>query len=130
MVESSTGEKNIDDTNYIFLSFVKSYLPVGLIGLVIGVIFSASMGSTSGEINALATVSVIDIYRRYLVRAIAQTGIIYLPHASSQSSGAHMPWPSRPSDRTRLRSPYRASEHRGLSVLWRPLGCIRLGVLF
>ena len=57
-----------DDTNYIFLSFVKSFLPVGLIGLVIGVIFSASMGSTSGEINSLATVSVVDIYRRYLVR--------------------------------------------------------------
>jgi uncharacterized sodium:solute symporter family permease YidK len=57
-----------DDTNYIFLSFVKSYLPVGLVGLVIGVIFSASMGSTSGEINSLATVSVVDIYRRYIVR--------------------------------------------------------------
>jgi Na+/proline symporter len=59
------GEK-FDDTNYVFLSFVKSYLPVGLVGLVIGVIFSASMGSTSGEINSLATVSVIDIYRRYM----------------------------------------------------------------
>lgn len=57
-----------DDTNYIFLSFVKSHLPVGLIGLLIGVVFSASMGSTSGEINSLATVSVIDIYRRFLVR--------------------------------------------------------------
>lgn len=57
-----------DDTNYIFLSFVKTYLPVGLVGLLIGVIFSASMGSTSGEINSLATVSVIDVYRRYFVR--------------------------------------------------------------
>jgi Na+/proline symporter len=41
---------------------------VGLVGLVIAVIFSASMSSTSGEINSLATVSVIDIYRRYIVR--------------------------------------------------------------
>jgi Na+/proline symporter len=57
-----------DDTNYIFLTFVKTFLPVGLVGLLIGVIFSASMGSTSGEINSLATVSVIDIYRRYFVR--------------------------------------------------------------
>ena len=57
-----------DDTNYIFLSFVMRYLPVGLVGLVIAVIFSASMSSTSGEINSLATVSVIDIYRRYIVR--------------------------------------------------------------
>ncbi|MBV9610878.1 MAG: sodium:solute symporter [Acidobacteriaceae bacterium] len=61
------GER-FDDTNYIFLTFMKSYLPVGLVGLVIGVIFSASMGSTSGEINSLATVSVIDIYRRFFVR--------------------------------------------------------------
>ncbi len=68
VVEDLHGGEKFDDTNYIFLSFVKSYLPVGLVGLVIGVIFSASMGSTSGEINSLATVSVIDIYRRFFVR--------------------------------------------------------------
>jgi Na+/proline symporter len=43
-------------------------LPVGLIGLVVGVILSASMGSTSGEINSLATVALIDIYKRYVSR--------------------------------------------------------------
>jgi Na+/proline symporter len=68
LVGDLQGGEKFDDTNYIFLSFVKLYLPVGLVGLVIGVIFSASMGSTSGEINSLATVSVVDIYRRYLVR--------------------------------------------------------------
>jgi Na+/proline symporter len=67
ILERLHGSK-VDDTNYIFLSFVTTYLPSGLIGLVIGVIFSASMGSTSGEINSLATVSVIDIYRRHIVR--------------------------------------------------------------
>ena len=60
---------NGDDTNFIFLSFVTHFLPLGVLGLTIGVIFSASMGSTSGEINSLATVSVIDIYRRYIVRS-------------------------------------------------------------
>jgi SSS family solute:Na+ symporter len=55
-----------DDTNYIFLSFVTHYLPVGLVGLVVAVIFTAAMVSISGEINALATVTLIDIYRRYL----------------------------------------------------------------
>jgi Na+/proline symporter len=68
IVEKIHGGETYDDTNYIFLSFVKSYLPIGFVGLVIGVIFSASMGSTSGEINSLATVSVVDIYRRFLVR--------------------------------------------------------------
>jgi Na+/proline symporter len=66
IVEKLNRGERFDDTNYIFLSFVKKFLPVGLIGLLIGVIFSASMGSTSGEINSLATVSVVDIYGRYI----------------------------------------------------------------
>ena len=61
--------KDFDDTNYVFLSFVTHYLPVGLVGLLVAVIFSAAMSSTSGEINALATVSVIDIYRRHINRS-------------------------------------------------------------
>jgi SSS family solute:Na+ symporter len=60
--------KEFDDTNYIFLSFVTRYLPAGLVGLIIAVIFSAAMSSTSGEINSLATVTVIDIYRRHINR--------------------------------------------------------------
>jgi SSS family solute:Na+ symporter len=60
--------KDFDDTNYIFLSFVTRYLPAGLVGLIIAVIFSAAMSSTSGEINSLATVTVIDIYRRHVKR--------------------------------------------------------------
>jgi len=58
--------KEFDDTNYIFLSFITRYLPAGLVGLLIAVIFTAAMSSTSGEINALATVTVIDIYRRHI----------------------------------------------------------------
>jgi Na+/proline symporter len=58
------GKEN--DTNYIFLSFVTHYLPRGVVGLIIGVIFTAAMSAISGEINSLATVSVIDIYRRHV----------------------------------------------------------------
>lgn len=54
-----------NDTNYIFLSFVTHYLPVGVVGLIIGVIFSAAMSAISGEVNSLATVTVIDVYKRY-----------------------------------------------------------------
>jgi len=61
--------KDFDDTNYIFLSFVTRYLPAGLVGLIVAVIFSAAMSSTSGEINSLATVTVIDIYRRHINRS-------------------------------------------------------------
>src|SRR6185503_17470036 len=52
-------------TNYVFLSFVTGYLPVGVVGLIVAVIFTAAMSSTSGEINSLAAVSVIDIYQRH-----------------------------------------------------------------
>ena len=68
------------DTNYIFLSYVTRYLPVGIVGLVVAVIFSAAMSSTSGEINSLATVTVIDIYRR---------------HIRTQASDGHYLWASR-----------------------------------
>ena len=66
LVESSGGKKGFNDTNYIFLSFVTRYLPVGIVGLVIAVIFSATMSASAGEINSLATVSVVDIYQPFI----------------------------------------------------------------
>jgi len=58
--------KDFHDTNYIFLSFVTGYLPVGVVGLVIAVIFTAAMSSSSGEINSLAAVTIIDLYQRHI----------------------------------------------------------------
>ncbi|KAA9345570.1 sodium:solute symporter [Adhaeribacter soli] len=52
------------DTDYVFISFVMQYMPVGLIGLLMAVIICAAMSSTSSELNALASTSLIDIYRR------------------------------------------------------------------
>ena len=68
LVESTGGEKDFSDTNYIFLSFVTRHLPAGIVGLVIAVIFAAAMSASSGEINSLATVTVVDLYRRYVRR--------------------------------------------------------------
>ena len=56
-----------EDRDYVFITFITKYLPVGLVGLLLAVIFSAAMSSTSSELNALATTSVIDIYQRSLV---------------------------------------------------------------
>jgi SSS family solute:Na+ symporter len=55
-----------NDNNYIFLSFVTTYLPKGLIGLLIAIIFLASMGSTASALNSLASTSVVDIYKRLI----------------------------------------------------------------
>jgi Na+/proline symporter len=54
------------DTNYIFLYFVTHYLPLGAAGLVLAVVFGAALTTSSGELNSLATVSVIDVYKRYI----------------------------------------------------------------
>lgn len=65
--------RDFHDTNYIFLSFVTGYLPVGVVGLIVAVIFTAAMSSTSGEINSLAAVTVIDIYQRHFRRGASDS---------------------------------------------------------
>ncbi|HEY7388165.1 MAG TPA: sodium:solute symporter [Bryobacteraceae bacterium] len=68
LVEANGGERGFSDTNYIFLSFVTRYLPSGLVGLVIAVMFAATMSASAGEINSLATVTMVDLYRRHVRR--------------------------------------------------------------
>ena len=58
----------VKDTNYVFLNFVMDFLPVGVIGLIIALIFSAAMSSTSSELNALATTTMVDFYNRLFQR--------------------------------------------------------------
>ncbi len=53
-----------NDTNYIFLNFVTEKLPIGIIGLLIAIIFLASMGSTASGLNSLASTTVVDFYKR------------------------------------------------------------------
>ncbi len=50
------------DTNYVFLHFIMNYLPHGLIGLLLAVILSAAMSSTSGELSALSSTTLVDLY--------------------------------------------------------------------
>ena len=52
------------DADYVFLNYILNYLPVGLIGLLMAVMFSAAMSSMSGQINSLATASAVDFYKR------------------------------------------------------------------
>ncbi|MFL5741258.1 MAG: sodium:solute symporter [Flavisolibacter sp.] len=63
MTAQATG-KDPNDTNYIFLSFVKHYLPEGLKGLLIAIIFLAAWGSIAASLNSLAASTVVDFHRR------------------------------------------------------------------
>ncbi|MFD1188154.1 sodium:solute symporter [Pontibacter rugosus] len=64
VIEKAVPGTETKDTDYVFISFVMKYLPVGLVGLLLAVIFSAAMSSTASELNALASTTVIDIYKR------------------------------------------------------------------
>ncbi|AMR31124.1 sodium:solute symporter [Mucilaginibacter sp. PAMC 26640] len=66
VIKKNNANANVDDTNYIFLTFVTQYLPKGLIGLLIAIIFLASMGSTASGLNSLASTSVVDLYKRII----------------------------------------------------------------
>jgi len=66
LIKKNNPASDGNDTNYVFLSFVLSFLPIGLIGLILAAILSASMSSTSAELNALASTSVMDIYKRMI----------------------------------------------------------------
>jgi Na+/proline symporter len=66
LVNRADATLETKDSDYVFLTFVITYLPHGLIGLLIAVILSAAMSSTSGELNALSSTTSIDIYKRLL----------------------------------------------------------------
>lgn len=53
------------DSDYIFLTFILNFLPPGLIGLLLAVIFSAAMSSTAGELNSLSATTTIDYYKKF-----------------------------------------------------------------
>jgi Na+/proline symporter len=55
---------NTNDTNHIFLHYVLTHLPVGVVGLVLAAIFAAAMNSTMSELNALASTTVVDVVKR------------------------------------------------------------------
>jgi Na+/proline symporter len=64
-IKTSSGNKSFNDVNYVFPTFVVQNMPMGVIGLIIAAIFAAAMSSISAELNALATATTIDFYRRH-----------------------------------------------------------------
>ncbi len=64
IVIKNNPSAEINDKDYIFMSYVIDYLPTGIIGLLFAVMFSAAMSSTASELNALASTTTIDIYKR------------------------------------------------------------------
>jgi Na+/proline symporter len=68
VVKEVTGDANYNDVNYVFPTFITTQLPTGLVGLMIAAIFAAAMSASGGELNALATATIVDFYRRHFVK--------------------------------------------------------------
>lgn len=68
IIKATDDKLETTDTDYVFISFVMKYLPAGVIGLLLAVIFSAAMSSTASELNALASTTIIDVYKRNIYK--------------------------------------------------------------
>jgi Na+/proline symporter len=66
LVRESTGDLTYNDVNYVFPTFIATYMPIGLVGLLIAAIFAAAMSTISAELASLSTATVIDFYRRFI----------------------------------------------------------------
>lgn len=66
LITSVDESLETNDKDYVFISFITEYLPHGLIGLLLAVIFFAALSSTSSELNALGSTTTIDIYQRLI----------------------------------------------------------------
>jgi Na+/proline symporter len=64
-LKEANGDAKFNDVNYVFPGFIVQYMPAGVVGLIIAAIFAAAMSSISAELNALATATTIDFYRRH-----------------------------------------------------------------
>jgi len=76
-IKNSGFEIKNPESDYVFISFILEYIPQGLIGFLIAVIFSAAMSSTSAEITALSSITTIDIYKRLINRNSNEDKYVY-----------------------------------------------------
>ena len=73
IVKQTTGDTRYTDVNYVFPTFITTRMPIGLVGLMIAAIFAAAMSASAGELNSLASATVIDFYRRHFVKDATDT---------------------------------------------------------
>ncbi|MCL1894209.1 MAG: sodium:solute symporter [Holophagaceae bacterium] len=88
LVGASDPGADSNDTNYIFLHFVISTLPKGLVGLILAAILAASMSSTSAELNALTSTTTVDIYKRLIRKDSSDRHFLFISRLTTVFWGA------------------------------------------
>ena len=71
----------------MFPTFITTRMPIGLVGLMIAAIFAAAMSASGGELNALATATVIDFYRRHFVKEATDSHYLLVSKAATMGWG-------------------------------------------
>jgi len=67
IVKNKYPEKDTQDSNYIFLTFIINHLPIGIVGFLIAMILLSSMGSMASAFGSLTSTTMVDIYQRFWV---------------------------------------------------------------
>lgn len=88
LIKKNDPRAQANDTNYIFLGFVLRFLPAGVVGLVLAAVFAASMSSTSSEMSALASTTMVDVYKRLVRRRPEELGDVAVSRALTFLWGA------------------------------------------
>ena len=120
IIRQATGTTS-SDVNYVFPSFLLKYVPIGLVGLMISVIFAAAMSSISGELAALSSATVVDYYKRFF-KPVASD-----PHYLRTSQACTILWGNfrhicGAQCRQVRHLPCRNRQRRRLAVLWPHFG--------
>ncbi len=89
LAREASGDPGLNDTNHIFLTFVTRHMPAGLVGLIMAAIIAAAMSTISAEINSLATVSVIDVYRRHVKKEASDRHYLAASRIATAAWGAY-----------------------------------------
>lgn len=73
LISQANDVVETNDKDYVFIHFILNNLPTGLVGLLLAVILSAAMSSTASELNALGTVTALDLYKRNMSRNFTES---------------------------------------------------------
>jgi SSS family transporter len=83
VVRQASGDATYNDVNYVFPTFITTQMPIGLVGLMVAAIFAAAMSSSGGELNSLATATIIDFYRRHFVTKASEAHYLAVSKAAT-----------------------------------------------
>ncbi len=81
LIKQANDDAETNDKDYVFIHFILNNLPRGLIGLLLAVILSAAMSSTASELNALGTITALDLYKRNRKGTFGEKHYVYASKA-------------------------------------------------